>query len=414
MPICPQITNTPITVTYNSTDYILDSVQDVQTTATTFYAAPTPTAQAVGDTWFDTSNGNKLYRWDGSSWVSVQDAAIASAASAASTANSNASAALTSANGKNKVFYGSSTPTATSVGDLWFDGSNTNRPNQWNGSSWVPFGLGYLAVTSIDAGNITTGTLTSRTIDNGSGTFHVDTSGNVSASSLTVTGGYIAGGSGTGFQIGSGYLLYGNTYLNASGGTGAGAYCLYDSSRGIYLGGTMKATAIDLGSYGWTSSGTITAGIVNSTNVVTATITGNTAINLIGQTTVTGNLQVTAMSSTSATGVVWSSSNNRFYLTTSTERHKDNITPIPMADYLSKLLELDVVTFNYKPEFTDNPNQLISGLIAERVAAIPEFSTTINFDKDGLPESIAYDRLAMFILPALKQINDRLIKLEGK
>ena len=494
MPICPQITNTPITVTYNSTDYTLDSVQDVQTTTTTFYAAPTPSAQAVGDIWYDTSNGNKQYRWDGSSWVLVQDTAIPAATTAASTAQSTASSAAaaaaaaqadattaianattaianaatanatattaaynagvaqSTANGKNTTHYSTGSPSGGGTnGDIWFTvngGGTVLYQYVYNSGSWVSAPISNTVIANLDAGKINAGTITGIAYNNGSGTFSVSPSGVLVASSATITGtvyasagtftgtvtatsgsfnGTVTATSGSftgdlyssngtigGFSINSGYLSYGSTYLNASSGSSAGTYCIYDSSRGIYLGGTMKANAIDLGSYGWTSSGTITAGIVNSTNVVTATITGNTTLNLIGQTTVTGNLQVTAMASISATGVVWSSSNNRFYLTTSTERHKDNITPIPAADYLSKIFELEPVTFNYKPEFTDNPDQVISGLIAEKVAAIPEFATTVNLDKDGLPESIAYDRLAVFFIPALKQLNDRLTKLEAK
>ena len=54
-----------------------------QTTANgknvTFYAASAPTAHAAGDLWFDTDDGNKVYRSTAAgsgSWVSVRDAAI--------------------------------------------------------------------------------------------------------------------------------------------------------------------------------------------------------------------------------------------------------------------------------------------------------------------------------------------------
>ena len=35
----------------------------------TFYQASAPTAESVGDLWFDTDDGNKQYRWSGSAWV---------------------------------------------------------------------------------------------------------------------------------------------------------------------------------------------------------------------------------------------------------------------------------------------------------------------------------------------------------
>ena len=106
MPLAPQITNTPIpdSTWFVSGDFQTDSggIATVQNT-TTFFAASVPTASAIGDIWFDTSNGNLQYRWDGSSWVSVQDGSIATASSNASTALSTANAAQTSANGKNKI-----------------------------------------------------------------------------------------------------------------------------------------------------------------------------------------------------------------------------------------------------------------------------------------------------------------------
>lgn len=46
--------------------------------ARTFYQNAAPTADGVGDIWFDTDDGNKPYRWDGTNWVAVDDARIAS------------------------------------------------------------------------------------------------------------------------------------------------------------------------------------------------------------------------------------------------------------------------------------------------------------------------------------------------
>ena len=434
MPICPQITNTPITVTYNSTDYTLDSVQDVQTTTTTFYASSSPNAQAVGDMWFDTSNGNKLYRWDGSSWVSVQDTAIA-------TATSTANSALTSANGKNKVFYGSSTPTATSSGDLWFDGSNTNRPNQWNGSSWVPFGLGYLAVTSIDASNITTGTLTSRTIDNGSGTFHVDTAGNLTANSANITG-TITSTAGTigGFTINSGYLNYGGTYLNAGGGSGSGTYCIYDSTRGILLGGTANVGSIVVSTiYSWTSSGNITANggsFGGALGAASASITGTVSANLlstgsgsyylnnsgtlnIAQANVSGYIYNAGHATTSSSANAYlNSSTGLLARSTSSLRYKINVAEQSIP--LDSILSLTPKSFFDKGAFeeaggkTDNLPRIL-GLIAEEVAEIPVLADLLmNKNEKGEPDSVNYDRVAVALLPLLKDLNDRINKLEGK
>lgn len=43
----------------------------------TFWQTTAPTAQAVGDLWFDTDDNNKPYRWNGTSWELAADARIA-------------------------------------------------------------------------------------------------------------------------------------------------------------------------------------------------------------------------------------------------------------------------------------------------------------------------------------------------
>ena len=294
MPICPQITNTPITVTYNSTDYTLDSVQDVQTTTTTFYASSAPNAQAVGDLWFDTSNGNKQYRWDGSSWVAVQDTAIASAYSLASTANSNATTATATANGKNVVTYSTSSysGSGTRQGDIWFkyqSGTGVILAQwTWNGSSWDSTTLSDSVIASITAGKITAGTITvALGISNPSGNFTVDaTTGKLTATGVDISG-TLTSSAGTigGFTINSGYLSYGGTYLNAGGGSGSGTYCIYDGTRGILLGGTANVGSIVVSTiYSWTSSGNITANGGSFSGVLgaaSASITGTVSANLL-------------------------------------------------------------------------------------------------------------------------------------
>jgi hypothetical protein len=53
----------------------ISDAADAQATAdgkvTTFVSASAPTADAVGDLWLDSDDGNKLYRWNGSAWVAL-------------------------------------------------------------------------------------------------------------------------------------------------------------------------------------------------------------------------------------------------------------------------------------------------------------------------------------------------------
>ena len=112
----------------------INDAADAQATAdskvTTFVATSAPTADAVGDIWYDSDDGYKPYRWSGSAWVSVQDLSIAAALSAANDAQA-------TADGKIVTFYQSSAPTASAVGDIWFDTDDDYKQYRWSGSAWV-------------------------------------------------------------------------------------------------------------------------------------------------------------------------------------------------------------------------------------------------------------------------------------
>jgi Putative phage tail protein len=113
--------------------YIL-AISDAEAAAdgkiVSFYQASAPTAQGVGDIWFDTDDGNKMYRWNGSSWVAAQDTAISTAIFAAADAQA-------TADGKVNTYFQASAPTPEAVGDLWFETDANNALWRWNGSTWV-------------------------------------------------------------------------------------------------------------------------------------------------------------------------------------------------------------------------------------------------------------------------------------
>ena len=120
---------------------------------TVFYSGSAPTANAVNDQWINTAQCNKLYIWNGSSWVSAQDSAI--------------SAAQSTANGKNAIYRKGTTPTTPYtgtqfiIGDMWFNTASDNAISTWNGTSWTSNALGNSALY----GNISANKLTSGTID---------------------------------------------------------------------------------------------------------------------------------------------------------------------------------------------------------------------------------------------------------
>lgn len=96
---------------------------------TIFYQSATPTGAVEGDYWYDTDDGNKVYRYTGGLWVAVSDTRIADAITAAATAQA-------TADGKVKTFFTESSPTPSGVGDLWYQPS-TKILKRWDGSAWL-------------------------------------------------------------------------------------------------------------------------------------------------------------------------------------------------------------------------------------------------------------------------------------
>jgi len=97
---------------------------------TTYYQGTEPEAEALGDLWVNTDDGNKLYRWDDIEWVAIQDEGIQEAVGKAKDAQA-------TADGKIVTFYQSAPPTATAVGDLWVDTDDNNHLYRWDGNQWV-------------------------------------------------------------------------------------------------------------------------------------------------------------------------------------------------------------------------------------------------------------------------------------
>lgn len=123
----------------------ISDAADAQGTAdgkvTTFFDASIPTSEAIGDLWIHTDDDNKLYRAASiganeikvGEWILVQDAGIGDAIAAAGDAQS-------TADGKIITFYANSAPTATSIGDLWFDLDDKNklyRASAAGNANWV-------------------------------------------------------------------------------------------------------------------------------------------------------------------------------------------------------------------------------------------------------------------------------------
>ena len=69
--------------------------------------------------------------------------------------------AQATADGKNTIYYSATEPSGGTYteGDLWFETDNDNALSRWDGAAWQSFGLGNAAFSNIDAGKITSGTI---------------------------------------------------------------------------------------------------------------------------------------------------------------------------------------------------------------------------------------------------------------
>ena len=458
MPLCPQITNTPITVTLTADFTVTDVVPVVPATTEdvadvvvlidgktkAYYQATAPTSgMTEGDIWFDTDDGYKLYYYTGSAWTSVQDTSIAAAQSAAT-------AAQTTADGKNKIYRQGTTPTGTfSVGDLWFNTSNDNAISRWDGSSWVANTLGNNALASISANKITAGTIDASVI-----TVSNINAGNISTGTLaaariaagSLDASKITAGTITSTQISSSYV-YAGTIAAGNITTGTLSSTVSLSAVSGTIGGFTLASTYLSGSGGFTlySNGTIDGGNGNTIFYGYANIGGGAAtgarlivagtselngnVSVLGNITATnsvtfgattqqfeflsssGNVRVLQTFSNSVSGRAMQISSSGLYGTTaSTERKKHNIKPYAIDK--DALLQLEPVTFNYIESIDEEQNPEY-GFIAEDADRLGLYELT-GYDKDGMPDYFAYEKLPIFLLQIIKDQEKRITQLEGK
>lgn len=115
--------------TWNGSSWIYRAIP---TGAKVYYQASAPGTGVTGDLWFDSDDGNKPYIWSGGSWIDNTDARTAANASAVSALNASVAQ-------KTKTFVQATAPATVdrTIGDLWIDTSNGNLLKAWNGSAWV-------------------------------------------------------------------------------------------------------------------------------------------------------------------------------------------------------------------------------------------------------------------------------------
>lgn len=238
MPLCPQITITPVTVT--SSNMTVTSVIAGGTAATTEQLTTVNTNASAA------YSAAVAAQADAATAIANAAAAQASATTAYNTAvaaNTAANTAQTTANGKNKVTYSTGTPgtTANTAGDIWYQygtsGANAGRIiAQYmgnGGTSWTQTTVSGLVVANIDAGAITTGTLSvGLGITGPTYAFSVNAvTGQMTATGVTVTGTITAT---TGTFTGTVYASAGTFTGTVTATTGSFTGAIYAASG--YIG----------------------------------------------------------------------------------------------------------------------------------------------------------------------------------
>lgn len=94
--------------------------------------------------------------------------------------------------------------------------------------------------------------------------------------------------------------------------------------------------------------------------------------------------------------------------TTSTRREKENIEPMTDEE-AKKLLEIEVVTFDYKER---NNGINCRGVIAEDVFEIIEWPVWL--DKDGIPQSVDYSKFAPYLIKMVQILQQEVDELKGE
>ena len=387
------------------------------------------------------------------------DAATAYATAVA--ANTAASTAQSTANGKNKVTYSTTTPgsTANTAGDIWYQHGTSGVNNgrmiaQYmgaGGSSWTHTPVSGLVVANIDAGNITTGTLSvALGITGSAGNFSVNAvTGELVATKATITGA-VNGISGYFGSLTNGYSISSTGLV----GVGSGTIATSSGSNSVVLDGSQNGIGIKYsGSYvGWISS-IATAGIVlnygttpdvgaypqsritsgamtvsgtsssgfsansNGTNGITGATTHYNAATFSNVVNLNSQVNYSGISTGSGSTMVLVSTGSRVAYTTSSERFKDHIQYIDSAGWLDKVLELRPITYKTSEDFITEgePNPTQIGLLAEDLADLNnELDLAVVRDPLGDPFSISYERLTPYLILAIKELNAKIQILEGK
>ena len=442
MPLCPQITNTPITVSLTA-DFTVTNVVPVLPANTEQLAATDANVAAA---------------------VATANAAAATAGAAQSTANTalaNAATAYSAAIGSlqpsaNTIVNASNQMTAIAANGITvYSGSSPSSGARvvLNSVGLAGFDSGGSATFSISAstgaavfsGSVTGSTITGGTL-NIAGNAIIDASGLLTATGATITGtinataGYF-GTASNGFSINSTGLVGVGTGIIVGGtittSSGSNSVSLVGSSNSLSFknGGTNVGHIVPLSSngvimhYGATadgSGGTFPQMYVGSANASmsassTISIGASTSIG-INLTASTGGINLNSQTNYSgiATGsgstMVVVTTGSRIAYTTSSERFKQDIVYVNTPGWLDKVMAMKPITYKTSEDFTveGEPNETQYGFLAEDIYDLGGgLEKAVVLDPLGEPFSLSYDRLTVFLTLAIKELKAEIDQLKG-
>ena len=271
----------------------------------------------------------------------------------------------------------------------------------YNSSGVATFAITASTGAAVFSGSITGSTITGSTL-NISGNFIVNSSGLMTCTGATVTGTITTSAlTATGGTVG-GWTISSTALSDAAGTT------FFNSSTGAL---TTHGQIFSFGSYGGSGGFSVdTSGNLQSYTVQTA---------LGGFINAGGHLINSGYATTTnAANVYMNSGSGLIALVTSSQRYKVEILPetIPLDSVMSLIPKSWIDKGEYEAnENSSNGLKRVLGVIAEDVAQIPVLKDLlVNYNEQGQPDSINYDRIAVTLIPLLQDLQNRVTKLEGK
>ena len=244
------------------------------------------------------------------------------------------------------------------------------------------------------------------------GVYGVSTSGygihGVSTSSYAIygasTSSYGVHGSST-----SSYGVYGSgatgIYGYSNETNGYGVYGINNGGVGSSATGVQGESTSGTAVGGLSTNGTAVRGVIDETTVFSSYSGyfngGNFYVSLEDSTNY--NFTINNLAETGTGNSVNIDASGNLFEDASSIRYKKDVADLEVDT--AKVLELNPVSFRYKRN-----DQEDIGLIAEDVnEIIPDL---VNYDKEGLPNGVKYDRISVYLLEIIKEQQERINSLE--